>query len=89
MDGAAPPAELIEALRIDGWGDPYGGGWKSWPAGLALQTVVCLNLYNALKSYRDTKNRGKWTRENPKLWAIVAGALKLQREAKQQKKAQK
>ena len=56
---AKPPPEVIMAGRIKQWGDPWGGGWMSWPAGLITRLTIAENVTNALQSAANVKP-GQW-----------------------------
>ena len=58
-DKAKPPPEVAMAGRIKQWGDPWGGGWMNWPAGLVTRLAVAENVTNALRSVSNV-NPGAW-----------------------------
>ena len=55
-----PPPEVKMLGRIEQWGDPWGGGWLEWPAGLVSRLTVAKGITAALKSAANAKP-GQWT----------------------------
>jgi hypothetical protein len=66
-DSIKPPPEVIMASRINKWGDPWGGGWMDWPAGLVNRLTVAENITNAMRSAGRAKpgKFGEWEKSNP------------------------
>jgi len=65
--GDPPPREVQTVYRIKRWGDPWGGGWKDWPAGMLQRLTVAENITEAFKSAKRARP-GKfkeWTETNP------------------------
>jgi hypothetical protein len=66
--GTTPPPEVTMAGRIKQYGDPWGGGWMSWPAGLVTRLMIAENITNAFQSFeRGTQSGhiGKWQESHP------------------------
>jgi hypothetical protein len=66
--GTRPPKEVIMAGRIRMYGDPWGGGWMQWPAGLITRLTIAENITNAFQSFvRGTTSGhiGKWQEAHP------------------------
>jgi len=64
-NGTRPPYEVTMAGRIKQYGDPRGGGWMSWPAGLANRLTIADNIYNAFKSLERYKGSfGDWEKSH-------------------------
>jgi hypothetical protein len=45
--------------RINQWGDPWGGGWMDWPAGLITRLTLARSITVALQSAANAKP-GQW-----------------------------
>src|SRR5210317_2554891 len=54
-----PPPEVQMVSRINEWGDPWGGGWMDWPAGLVTRLTLAKNITVALQSAANAKP-GQW-----------------------------
>ena len=52
---AKVPPEVIMASRIKQWGDPWGGGWMTWPAGVITRLAIAENITTALRSASNVK----------------------------------
>ena len=39
------------AGRIKQYGDPWGGGWMTWPAGLITRLMIAENITSAFQSF--------------------------------------
>ena len=83
-DGTRPPYEVTMAGRIKQYGDPWGGGWMSWPAGLANRLTIADNIYNAFKSLgRYDGSFGDWQKAHPfdaAIWHEIT-ALRMAKKA--------
>ena len=80
-----PPHELQMAWRIERWGDPWGGGWMDWPAGMIDKITAAQNVYNAQKAYQSAASAGNtadWTKNNATAWKIVSDIMALRRKLK-------
>jgi len=66
-DKAKSPPEVVMAGRIKQWGDPWGGGWMNWPAGLVTRLAIAENVTNALRSVTNIKPAGwaEWETSHP------------------------
>ena len=64
---AKTPPEVTMSGRIKQWGDPWGGGWMSWPAGLITRLTIAENVTNALRSAANVKpgQWGAWEENHP------------------------
>ena len=65
--GTESPREVQMVNRINRWGDPWGGGWMDWPAGLVQRLTIADNITQAFQSVKGAKagEFGKWTENNP------------------------
>ena len=65
-DKLRPPNEVTMAGRIEQWGDPWGGGWMAWPAGLITKLTIARNITNAFQSLaRASGGFGEWEKSHP------------------------
>ena len=77
--GEAPP-ELRLAFRCQQWNSlPVSGGILDQPAGLVERMTTALNVYNAMKSWKqvDQSKVSEFTRNNPDTWDIVQWVLEM------------
>ena len=64
---AKPPPEVVMAGRIKQWGDPWGGGWMNWPAGLITRVTIAENIISAISSALNVKpgQYAEWEASHP------------------------
>ena len=80
--GSPAPREVQTVYKIKRWGDPWGGGWMDWPAGMQHKLTIAENITEAFKSAKRAKP-GKfkdWTSANPdqaKIFDTITG-LRMQ-----------
>ncbi len=70
------PRLLKEAFLSQQWGLPHAGGWAdagNWPQSEKMAKV--LNLYEAVKAWRNAKNVVQWSEANPHQWSIVQNLI--------------
>ena len=48
------------AGRIEMWGDPWGGGWMQWPAGIIKRLTIARVVTDALTSAANVAP-GEWS----------------------------
>lgn len=65
--GTEPPREVKMAGRIKQWGDPWGGGWMDWPAGLIDRLTIAENITRAFQSAGNAKpgKFNEWEERHP------------------------
>lgn len=76
----APPDELHLAFRCQQWNVlPNPGGLLDQPAGLVDKMTTCLNVYNAMKAWKqvDQSKIAEFTRNNPDTWEVVQRVLEM------------
>lgn len=66
---------------IDQHGDPYGGGWMNWPAGLPLRLAVIRQYEKAITLYKANAGNPKWVNANTHIFTKVTEVFKLRQEA--------
>lgn len=77
-----PPPELTLALQCDRWGTlPEPGGVRDQRIGELDRMAVVLNIYRAVKGYKDAQGKGgkkAWRDANPQAYQIYLSVLKLE-----------
>ena len=75
-DGVKPPI-LRKAHNIQRWGDPYGGGWQHWPAGMMERMNYALNVYEVCQDWKRTpmEKQGEWQQVNQAAWEHIIAPL--------------
>ena len=76
-----PPPEVAMVGRIEQWGDPWGGGWMQWPAGLITRLTIAKNITVALQSAANIKpgEFGKWQESHPDYAKTYESIMQLRR----------
>jgi len=76
-----PPPELELAWQCKAFGmSPEPGGLRDQRAGEIRRMLTALNIYNAVKSYRQSRDLNAWTDNHPDLWKLVDEVRKLRKE---------
>jgi len=76
-----PPPELELAWQCKALNtSPEPGGIRDQRAGEVRRMLTALNVYNAVKSYRTSRNLNTWTDNYPEQWKIVEEVRKLRKE---------
>lgn len=79
--GASPPEALLLALQCRRWGAlPFGGGVLDQPDWLLRQMSMCLNTFDAFRSYSDRPvkmNDVRFAELNPGAWTMIMQTEKL------------
>jgi len=79
-DGPIPPPALIEAWKCQRWGSlPNPGGLRDQPVILMRDMTAADNVYDAIRSWRASKNWAHFQRDNPVKWRIVDAVLTRRR----------
>ena len=71
--------------KISRWGDPWGGGWMDWPAGMLYRLTIAENVTNAFQSAARAEpgNMTDWEKSHPdesKIFHSIIG-LRLRMQA--------
>lgn len=78
----APPPELRFVLRVNRWGNPTGGGWHDWPAGMVRRAGYADSVYRSYSAYKSSAGHTtQWANRNPQAFELVSQLLE-QRMAK-------
>lgn len=78
-DNDTPPPELRFILRVNRWGNPTGGGWYDWPAGMLRKASYADSVYRCYSAYKSAAgNTTTWATRNPAAFELV-GELLAQR----------
>ena len=76
-----PPPELTLALQCDQWGSlPEPGGVRDQRIGELQRMTSALNVYRAVKGYRDAGGKGgkkAWREQNPQAYQIYLDVVDL------------
>lgn len=82
-----PPPELSLAFKADQWGVlPETGGLRDQRIGELDRMTVALNVYRAMKGYKDMRkheDRQRWRENNPQGWQIYLDILKLREDGEE------
>lgn len=82
-----PPHELRFVFRVNRWGNPTGGGWHDWPAGMLRRASYADSIYRAYSGYKASAGHTtEWANRHPKEFEIV-GELLAQRMKRLQEQA--
>ena len=76
-----PPSELTVSRMSESLGDPYGGGWLEWPAGLPQRVMTVRNVDRAVSLYRANSGNPKWVNANPQIFEVVTNLWNMRKEA--------
>ncbi len=76
-----PPYELEIAQKIESFGDPWGGGWMEWPAGLAAKVQTVRSYTQAFRAYRHNSANPKWVNANPQMFSLVSSVWDWRKKA--------
>lgn len=79
-DKGLPPDELRLAFRCQQWGTlPCSGGLLDQPAGLVERMTIAVNVYNAIREWRQSavNNAKDFVKNNPDAWRIVKMVLDM------------
>ena len=83
-NGTKPPSEVVIANYTKIFGDPWGGGWMNWPAGLPQRVNIAGNITDAFKSLgRYDGSFGDWQKAHPfdaAIWHEIT-ALRMAKKA--------
>lgn len=78
--GEPPPSELQFLRRVDRFGDPYGGGWMNWPAGLIDRVMYLEYVFKTFQAMVGSRNIVDFFNANPQAGSIVGYVTSLRRE---------
>ena len=82
----APPPELLLAFQAEQWGVlPEPGGLRDQRIGELDRLTAALNVYRAMKSYKDCppKDRSSWHKNNPQAHDIWRDILDMRKDGKE------
>lgn len=66
-----PPQELEDYFKCKTWGLPNGKGWLDEQANFTTRMSIAGNSFNAIKSFKASKNFVTWHELNPDLSKLV------------------
>lgn len=77
VDGDAPlPPALEWAFNVRKWGNPTGGGWYDWPAGMMKRASYAEYIHRAYSGYMSSAGKTvEWTKQYPQAWKLVSELL--------------
>ena len=71
-----PPPELRFVFRVNRWGNPTGGGWHDWPAGMVRKASYVDSIYRAYSGYKSVAGRTtEWANRHPQEYELVTSLL--------------
>lgn len=71
-----PPPELRFVMRVDRWGNPTGGGWHDWPAGMVRKASYVDSIYRAYSGYKSSgSHTTEWASRHPQEYELVTSLL--------------
>lgn len=85
-DAPLPPA-LSWAFKVRKWGNPTGGGWYDWPAGMMRAAQYAEYVHRAYSGYRTSPGKTvEWTKQYPDAWKLVSHLLEERMRRRKAKK---
>ncbi len=72
---STPPHELEDYFKCKTWGLPNGKGWLDEKVNFTTKMSIAGNSYNAIKSFKESKNFVTWHELNPDLSELVTVIL--------------